>query len=334
MKRLLLLLVPIALATSACSKLNKALDNAATMDDKLDNTNKEIHDTNHYVYLQALLVGIQQIVDENNMAKLYPVPTSLMPAAKVYAEVATPEDIILLAYAWIKEIEEVNPVQDANPDNADPTAVCDKAAPGHGKASIDKYAHYMALMAIASFIPNERTEENHYAVDKTTGKYLSKLDVLKNTYILGYDRYQDTALKLLMMRVAFTRDVDLDASLLGENLATSGSMNKAIEYMKQVDEIISLPYAARIGFKIKDKVCTTPMIDISMQLDKATIQETANFWTRIYNNSVSSVQVFSETSWSGNSTQDKLTAQREVAKQNAAIAVIKSYKDKWANQLK
>jgi hypothetical protein len=93
-------------ASVGCSKLEKSLNNAAEMGDILGRTDGKIGKTVDGIHKQSLLLAVNELTKQVNMEKISPAPTALMPAAKVFAQEATPEEVVEFTHAWLKEIEE------------------------------------------------------------------------------------------------------------------------------------------------------------------------------------------------------------------------------------
>lgn len=306
---ILLLILPLVVS---CAKIEKALDNAVNLGDKLDKTNVEISKTNAAVHKQTLLVAIKELEDAGNLEKLFPAPTALMPAAKAFAEEATVNEIVELSYSWLKEIEEVMPMKNIDVSTG---LEQDYTPEKLNRIRIEKTGKLYGLFAIAGFMQDE------------------KVDQVITQYVYTFDRFQAAGLKVLMMRVMFLRDVMLDSSLLSEGLNNSGAMMKAIEYMDKVDKISKLPFAEQIALKVIDKVNTPAMIELSERLDSAGVKKTSAMWTRILNASEATAQSLTLLSWKGDASQDQATFDNEKAAQLRAIELVKARQAAWSAQL-
>src|SRR5690349_19282737 len=101
---LILLSLSMTLFLSACELPDIAGLNS--MPKKMDNLNKGMEDTNGAIHKQTLLLALNELNKRENQENMFPVPTGLMPAGQVFAETATPEELIHLTYTELKKLEE------------------------------------------------------------------------------------------------------------------------------------------------------------------------------------------------------------------------------------
>jgi hypothetical protein len=228
MKKLALLMA-LSTALLACDKLKKAeeaADKVPELAAKTGEMGAKMDQTNDAIRLQKMQIAMDGMLSEKSLERLYPVPTGLMPFAKVFADAAHADELVELTYAWLKEIDEVMPLK-----HVDPASGQEIEYTKNEKAEIlkQKFGRFQALSAIAGFIPDHT------------------LDEMIESEVLGAGRYRETVMNILMLRAVFIRQVLLEESILKTGRFPSvGAAEKAIEYMSQVDRILRLPFRADI----------------------------------------------------------------------------------------
>lgn len=314
MKNLQILTVAVLslLMGVACSKLNNMMDMADKMDhtnEKMDNTyqqiqatNSEIKKTNKAVHDQTLMVALKEIEKIENADKLFPVPTSILPYAKAFAEEAKESEIVELTYAWIKDITEVAPMGDLD-ENQQQTVLK------------DKLVHLYGLYSIASFIPDEM------------------LNTIIETHIQGSSRFEETAMQILMMRVIFTRDVLLKESILAKSISNAGTLEEAIKYMDKVDFIMNLPYASDLSLRLfpAGVKMEEPLVNESLNADG--MKKTAAYWTKINNNATQGLKEFKAKSWTGDAAKDAQKLANEQNRFSVGLSKVQQKMNEWAAKL-
>lgn len=281
------------------AKMDKTNENMEKMINNMDHTNAGIDD-------QRQLIPFENMLKEENSENLSPIPTRLMPFGKKLAEAIPAQDFVELAYLWLKEVDEVFPAHklDANGDEIPYTQ------PEIEKINHDKLARLVGLQIIAGFLPQQRVNEM----------------IEQQVYTAG--RYEDTVYTILMLRVQFTRDVLLDASLLSAPLDNAGKVAQAVEYNKNIDFIAKLKFARKIGLKTKGFLPTdlSPVeaFDTGIALKN---------WQRIQRSAERDCDIGTRgvEEKTGNPAQDQQLHQAQVAKYNKAMADIQSYIGSWTS---
>lgn len=231
MKKLLLL---SGLLISTGCGVGKAIDSVNATPGKMDAMNEkmsqmqmEMSKTNESIRLQKVAIAKENLEDPRNAKILLPIPVGLMGYAKLFAENATLEEITGQIYLYLKEINDgvILKSVDAsgNEKEFSPQEV--------NEINQMKLHKFSAAQSICGFLPQ------------------SVVDQLVKEYIYTEDRYQKTALNILMMRYQFLRDVMLNASLLSETIDDVGSLEKAYEYINNMDWIARLPFIEKIQVK-------------------------------------------------------------------------------------
>lgn len=202
------------------SKMDKTNENMEKMIDNMNHTNQGIDD-------QRQLIPFENMLKPENTENLSPVPTRMMPYGKKLAEAIPAQDFVELAYLWLKEVNEVFPAHKLDASGNEIPYTQDEIT----QINHDKTAVVIGLQIVAGFLPQERVQE------------------MIQTQVYGAGRYEDTVYTILMLRLQFTRDILLDASLLSQPLDNAGKVAQAVDYNKNIDFIAKLPFASKIGLK-------------------------------------------------------------------------------------
>jgi len=307
MNKTMILLLPIAsLLLSACEGpdikgLNSMPERTGEMSTKMDTTNEAIRK-------QKLLLAVEQLNDPNNQKNIFPVPTGLMPAGKVFAETATPEELVEYTYNELKKIEENDPAYGMEEDGSpSPLSPQEKAV-----SRRDKFATLYALMIIAGFAQDE------------------KVDQIIQHDINGNSRFQETGLEFLALRAFFLREILLKLSLkvdtsASETLETSGKMKEALKYLLKLDKISKLNLKQTIQVKVEHKGGLMSFEEVQ---DNAGRKATAAIWQVAVDKAQAGAKLFQSTATT--TTWD----QSEAAAQEQTIEKIQAYADSWKVVLK
>lgn len=225
MKRLFVLLTCISL--TACEMLD-AVDSVNQTPEKMDSMNAKMGNMEESIRLQKVAIAKENLENSENAEILIPVPVGLMGYAKLFAENATLEEITGQVYLYLKEVN----------DGLYPKAVDDTGAEKEFTAQESAHINQAkmhkltAAQAISGLLPQSVVEQ------------------LVNEYILKENRYQKTALNILMMRYQFLRDVMLNGSVLSESIEDVGSLEKAYEYVTYMEWIALRPFIGRISVRV------------------------------------------------------------------------------------
>lgn len=303
MKKLLILAFPFVLA--ACelpdiAGLNSMPNKTGEMSTKMDTTNEAIRK-------QKLLLAVEQLNDPNNQKNIFPVPTGLMPAGRVFAETATAEEIVEYTYNELKKIEENDPAYGMEDDGSPSVLTPEQKS----VVRREKYASLYALMIIAGFAQDEKIEQ-----------------IIRHD-IEGNSRFQETALEVLALRAAFIREVLLKLSLkvdtsAPETLDNSGKMKEALKYLLKLDKLSKLKLKKVIQVKVEHK---GGLLSFEEVQDTAGRKATADMWNVALAKAQAGAQTF-KTASTGDSAD-----QLEMAAQTQAIQHLKEYADSWKTSL-
>jgi hypothetical protein len=286
-------LLAVIMVTSGlgCAKL----DDMFKMPKKMDSMNRSVDRTNETVERQPVLLAFEAMMKEEYAVDLLPIPFNIMGFAKEFGKYATVEDLVELFYVKIKELNEVV-IESETP------------TPEQIKAFNHKKSHTLILLqAVAGLLPDE------------------KVKAIVRERILTDDRFRDSALSLLMMRVEFINQVLLDESVLHEPITAVGTFEKAVEYANSIEYIARLPFTDRIkveitGFYNPDKD------DLIETLDpKATVA----IWEKIKKKAVRGLSSIQPQEWTGDKASDEALYLERQRRYEAALAVTNQRIQDW-----
>jgi hypothetical protein len=250
MKNILLALTIVSLF-SACGKIEKVLDKAESIPDKMDTLNVGMKETNSAIRLQKLGVFESMVLDKDNYEMLAPFPADLMTGGKFLGEELTTEEALLWVFKSIKKINTYdinsNPLLDAQ----DPVV--------QAKFDHDKLGLYMAVTIVSGYLKE------------------SVIDDIVNR-IYTSDRFTETGLQILALRAKFYSDVMLSGSLYTEKFSTLGHVKEAIEYNQKIERVAQLPYAQSIKVDIVGMLSPEMNEAMSVQFDSSIV---AKNWAKI-----------------------------------------------------
>jgi len=308
-----LCIVTACLSLSACglkdmidmpNKMDKSNQNMEEMAKKMDETNRKMEIMVGGIEAQKQLIPFEAMLKTENIKTLSPIPSRLMPYGEKLAEAIPADDMVKLAYLWLKEVDEVFPAHklDANGDEIPYTT--EEIA----KINQDKLAHVVGLQIVAGFLPQAVVQEM----------------IEKQVYLSG--RYEDTVYAILMLRTQFIRDILLDASLLTAPLNNGGKVAQAVEYNRAIDYIAKLKFSNRIGLKTRGFIPA----DIS-PVESFDSRIALKNWERIQRSAERDCDLVGRgvEEKSGNLVRDQELHQAQLNIYNQALAEIKSYIDSW-----
>lgn len=308
LKNIIILLVA-TMALSAC-ELKSAIQSVNDMPGKLDETNKQITNTNDNVHKQALQVAIDEMSKPENQQELFPLPAAMMPFGKAFAETAYENELLDYVFLKLKEVEEVNPTNGVDANGNDIPLTPDQLS----KLYISKNGTLYSLFIISGYIPDQ------------------VMASIVQHQIVGNGLYQQLSLNILMMRVIFWRDLMLDSDLLEKPLTTSGMMNEAIHRLSKIEYVLELPFVSQVKLDVKDGVHN--LVNVSDSLTKnGSLDATVSEWKKAYNGAMSGAQAYQKQSYTGNAQQDEANYRAETAAQSQALSTMKKYSDSWAQRL-
>lgn len=214
----------IALLLQGCG-IQKAMDNISsqmqTVGGSIDSvsasmkeTNEGIKYTKDSIRRQTLALAVKELTAPENTTFVSPsstTPTSMIPSGKLFAEVATPEEICGLFYIWITEI---------NQGQADEKDGGDRA----------KWIKLTGLQVIAGFISPEKIEE----IIKTQKD----------------GRYAESVINILLIRYVFIATYILDLGLLAKQKINQAEYEFGIGAIKILNEIESMEGAKSYSLKL------------------------------------------------------------------------------------
>lgn len=199
------------------------------MHDTMEKMNKGMDETVGGINDQRKLIPIIELMKYENYDELSPVPVKLMPYGEKLAQAVSADDMVKIAYLWLKEIDEIYPPKEVD-QNGDEIEYTKEQV---NKINTTKLGRLAALQIVTGFLPQVT------------------VDQIIEEQIVKFGRFEETAYTILMLRAQFIRDVLLEASLLSMPLNSVGKLNQAIIYTRSLEFITQLPFVEQIKMKIK-----------------------------------------------------------------------------------
>lgn len=228
------------------------------MGDKMNATNARMDATNASIHKQTLLVALNDMLSDQNSQYLAPVPTGMLPGGQTFAEEASAEEIVKLAYVYLQEINEIQP------DDSQ------RQTDGHFPAALitrmdhQKMAKLSALEVIAGLAPQ------------------ATIDTLIENEVNSGGRYEDTAYSVLMCRALFLRDIMLNESLFRLPLRNIGTIDEAVKQTGYLERLAELPFASKISLKLIGMVDPNDQLDVHYQAQEGEAKKEAlSYWKKI-----------------------------------------------------
>lgn len=311
----LTLVILVSLSLIACDKLHKAdtaMDSVNGMGDKMDKTVAELENTKEKIRMQEALISLKEIISTESMDRLFPVPTGLMPFAETFAKAATPKEIFQLTYLWLKEIDEIKPLNGFDSAGKETSLSLEK----QNQVLVEKFGRLQALMAIAGFAPQE------------------KIDSMIETEIKGSGRFRKSVLNVLMFRALFLRQILLQESLLKYGRFESvGEAEEALKYTRQLDWILRLPFRSEISARttgLKAPAGYEVIGNLEIQMDTDTMSYMTSAWGTLAELTEKNLKL-NLRSDSADLKENQAILARDQARAAAVIREAKAQAESWKN---
>lgn len=242
MKSILRLSLILAMLNS-CSKMNDALD----MPDKMDGMSAKMDGMKEKMgsleRLTKVSESVKALKDEKNYKILSPIPSDLIPWAKIAAEnMLVDDELVPFIYINMKQIS-TSRFDDNNPGLAydDPAAI---------KFEMNKVGLFNGLAAVCGFLPEE--------------KVTAILNRLSTS-----EEYSKTALAILAMRYYFIQNVLMAEKYKEAELVDMGAIEEAIKYNLSLERINTLNFVDEIKTAVNIFVAIPEYNDaLSLVVDK------------------------------------------------------------------
>lgn len=285
MKQILIIL-SIAVAFTSCSKMDAALDMPNKMDGmsgKMDTMSSNMKELER---LTKVAESTKEILDSKNYTKLAPIPTDIIPWAKIAAEnMLVTDELVPFFYIKIKDITSLR--YDDNSFGA-----VSKAR----EFEINKIGLFSALAAVAGFLPEEKVTE-----------ILNKLS--------NSDEYTKTSLQILTLRSYFIQNVLMAEKYKESELVDLGSIEEAIKYNQALERIATLAYSNQLSISVNIFERMPEYNEgLSIQADTESYK---NNWNTIYSGITNYAKV-------GQFTADQKMTAHQQARLNTAIKTVES----------
>ncbi len=192
---------------SMSGKLDQTNENTKSLGAKMDITNAAIHD-------QALGVALDTMIKPEN-TKFLTSPTDMFPSGQVFADVASPEEILQLIHATMQG----NRTQALDASQFKGGTIPDEVM---ASTDHDKLAKFVGLEIISGLMSQD------------------KVDQIIKTQIDSGGLYQLEAYEMLALRFDFIKNIELDNDLMTEPLSNPGKMQQAVTLATALSAIADL----------------------------------------------------------------------------------------------
>lgn len=309
-----LFLSAITLTLIACEApdipaMNKGMKSMPTKTAELAEDMKKMKQATHLLTLSTALEGLNKY---ENHQLLAPLPTGFMAFAKVFAEEATPFELMDITHVWLNEIEKIMPTRGLGTDGG-PIAVGQEDLE---KARLLKTARLYSAILVAGFAQDD------------------KVDQVIQEQIYSQGRFQKRALEFLALRAFFFREIILKVSMgidssSADTLNNSGMMNEAITYLLKLEKISRLPFADAVRVKLSEK--THNLLEFEEAQDAEGRAQTAGMWKMALEKAVAGSSQFQNVSYTPNPTVNNQAYEAEKARQVLLMQTLKAHSDAWLN---
>ena len=198
------------------SHMQNVTDSIGSVSDSMRETNEGIKYTKDAIRKQTLALALKEMVLLENNTFVSPdstTPTSMIPSAKMFGEVATPEEIKGIFFLWLTEINQgqISPLTDANKDNADKI----------------KWIKITALQTIAGMLTEKKLQ-----------------------LILEKGLYADSIPSILLCRYLFISTYVLDLGVLTKPKLTAEDYEAGLTAINSLRSIEGLPEAKNATLRL------------------------------------------------------------------------------------
>ncbi|HVK61010.1 MAG TPA: hypothetical protein VM432_05650 [Bdellovibrionales bacterium] len=239
----------LALGLTGCG----AIKATEEMGGKVDQTNSQVTKTNEAVRKQKMMISLEEILSDENSLVLEPVPLGMFAYGKTFAEAATAQEIVDLAYLYFKEIDSIRP-----PDSERDPVTGEWKPETVAKFDHDKLKKFYAIMVISGFAPQ------------------STINQMVGDQIFDGGRHEETAYKVLMLRYTFISAILLGESLFPTGLTNVGKMQYAVDYANYLSFIEGLSFGQKIAVKTNGMLNPDNNKELSLSMFN-----TQDVWERI-----------------------------------------------------
>lgn len=232
------------------SKMDATLEGIRQTNATVKESNHGIEETNGDIHKQKLLIALDDMFKSEHTEYLIP-PTGMLAGGETFAEAATTEEVMKLAYVWLKEIEEAQPDESLRGENG---KFSDAVI---AKSDHEKQIKWTALQVIAGLIPQKPRFDSE-------GRRLSPLNSVEEiveTQINQGGRYEDTAYVVLLARSLFLNDLLIQPLLKEDKITNPGKAQEAYERISYYDYLAHLSFVDKIQYKSHGMLISDDNID-------------------------------------------------------------------------
>lgn len=222
MKNYLILLL---LGLTGCGSATDAMNATKGMPDLMNRlrteTNENMSKTNRAIHMQTLSEALDKMLSEENSRFLNP-PTGMLPGGQIFADEATPDELVKLVYVYYRDIAETTLEEWIPKKNSEGKWTREALLFDH-----KKQAKLTALMVIAGLTSQEKAEK-----------------LISENIPTG--EYEPQAYNFLALRALFIKTYIIEQRYFAYKLTNPGMFEKALEYMRQIDFIVKLPFVDKV----------------------------------------------------------------------------------------
>lgn len=292
----------------AVDSVNDTPGKMDSMNSKMGDMQEEMAKTNESIRLQKVAIAKENLENPRNAEVLLPVPVGLMGYAKLFAENATLDEIAGQVYLYLKEVNDGIYLKPVDETGAEKEFTAQEAA----AINQSKLHKFTAAQAISGFIPQ------------------ATLEVLVAEAIYKEHRYQKTTYNILMMRYQFLRDVMLNGSVLSESIEDVGTLEKAYEYVSQMDWIARRPFVNNVNVKVYGFL--PPYGEVYEELNVVLAKESLLSLYEVILSRADNVQKMQMQSFTGNAAEDAKLFQERTQRLEKVLSSVENDMAFWGQK--
>ena len=212
-----------------------------SLPDQIQRANTQVGEIKSSIHKQTLIVALEDMMRPDNTKYISPesiVPTALMPAGKIFADKATPEEMVSLVRTMMKDIASAQPS-----DTEKASTPKDEL---ERKYDHDKWIKLTILEVIVGLAPQQTIEQ------------------LIQDQITSSGPYEDSAYAVLCLRHQFINDYLLEEGLMSSPMTNFGMYEEALKYLSYLNYIEKLPFKNSVALHVTGMINPDYNFDIDL----------------------------------------------------------------------